>query len=143
MSNSPDSLYEQMLEGHGLRKTAFRKEVLSIFLLHEGKALNNAQLEDALGDYDRITLYRTLKSFEDKGLVHLAVDSAGNALYALCSHHCDEESHEDSHAHFHCDRCGNTTCLDNMPEKFTKLVPEGYHVNGVQVTFSGICGICA
>ncbi len=132
-----------MLADHGLRKTAFRKELLSVFLSHTGKAITNEMIEEALGDHDRITLYRTLKSFEDRGIIHIAMDGNAHARYALCGQSCGADHHHDAHAHFHCDQCGNTTCLEDMPERFEKYVPQGYQVNEIQVTFSGVCTQCA
>ncbi len=134
---------DHMLADHGLRKTAFRKEVLSIFLANKGKAVTTASIEDSLKDFDRITLYRTLKSFEEKGLIHLAMDINGQSRYALCDHNCSVDKHQDTHAHFHCDSCGHTTCLDEMHESYEALVPQGYKIKDVQITFSGVCQSCS
>ena len=142
MTQDTDQISERMLEEHRLRKTTFRKEVLAIFLTYQGRAITQIDIEEKLGDFDRITLYRTLKSFEDKGLIHLALDVTGQSKYALCNHGCDEDSHHDMHAHFHCDHCGKTLCLDEMSERFDSLVPKGYQVDDVQITFSGTCSIC-
>ena len=131
-----------MLEHHGLRKTAFRRHVLSIFVEYEGRAISHDLIEERLGDFDRITLYRTLKSFEEKGLIHKAPGQHGQLKYALCSHECDEDAHSDSHAHFHCKDCGNTICLEDVPKPLSQLVPMGYEVNEVQISFSGTCRRC-
>lgn len=135
--------YDQLLKQHGLRKTAFRKEVLSIFLQHEGKAIANTIIEEALVNYDRITLYRTLKSFEEKGLVHIAVDGSDQTKYALCGRDCDEDQHTDTHAHFNCSTCGSTTCLDDLSKRLNELVPHGYKVREFQIAFNGVCKQCA
>lgn len=132
-----------MLADHGLRKTAFRKEVLSIFLANKGKAVTTSAIEESLENFDRITLYRTLKSFEEKGLIHLAMDINGQSRYALCNHNCNVEKHQDAHAHFHCDSCGHTTCLDDMHDSYESLVPQGYKIKDVQITFSGVCESCS
>jgi len=137
-------ILEHMLADHGLRKTAFRREVLAILKSNEGKAISNDVIEEGLGEYDRITLYRTLKSFEQKGLIHTTTDAGGQAKYALCQHlMCSEEAHHDSHAHFHCDQCGQTTCLDDMTKPPSYQVPSGYEIKDIQVTLSGVCQSCS
>lgn len=142
MSRDKNHMCDEMLAKHGLRKTAFRKEVLTVFLAHQGTAITNEHIEEKLGEYDRITLYRTLKSFEDKGLIHQAMDNSGQSKYALCSHNCDAEAHHDMHAHFHCEQCGKTLCLEDMPRPINQLVPDGYQVKDVQITFNGKCSLC-
>ena len=59
----------QLLKGKRLRLTSFRKEVLQVFMDND-KAIAVSDIEDALNDFDRITLYRTIKSFIEKGLIH-------------------------------------------------------------------------
>lgn len=134
---------EHMLKDHGLRKTTFRMEVLQVLKANEGRAIASDVIESALGQHDRITLYRTLKSFEKKGLIHLTSSLTGQAKYALCQHLCTEESHHDMHAHFHCDQCGETTCLDDQSATKSYQVPRGYEVKDVQVTLSGTCQQCS
>ena len=62
-----------LLKHHDLRLTQVRKEVLSVFLKKE-QALSQSDIEENVGQIDRITLYRTLRSFEDNGLIHRAID---------------------------------------------------------------------
>ena len=102
---------ETLLELHQLRKTDLRKNVLEIFLFNRGKALSNSDLEIELESSDRITLYRTLCSFEERGLIHQATDSSVTNKYALCDESCSIRIHNDKHAHFHCEKCGETICL--------------------------------
>ena len=142
MELKKEKMYNRLLEDHGLRRTNFRKEVLSVFVRNKGKAIANAELESALKDFDRITLYRTLKSFENKGLIHLAIDTSGQSKYALCGEFCDVHQHADAHAHFHCSVCGETKCMDDISNDIYKLIPEGYVVDNIQLTFSGICSSC-
>lgn len=134
--------YEGLLEDHGLRRTHFRKDVLAIFVKHQGKAITNAIIEEELGDYDRITLYRTLKSFEDNGLIHLALDTTGQSKYALCGDQCDNHRHVHEHAHFYCNKCGETRCMDDISKNIVEYLPSGYQVEDIQITLSGICKTC-
>ncbi|NRA48209.1 MAG: transcriptional repressor [Phaeodactylibacter sp.] len=131
----------QKLESHNLRKTSFRKEVLELFMASEGEALSNQQLEAQLNNPDRITLYRTIKAFEDKGLIHLAVDSGGISRYALCLEDCTTRSHQDKHAHFQCTMCGKTICLEGEVTIQAKA-PKGYVVERENLILEGHCSAC-
>ena len=53
----------ETLKGHHLRTTTCREDVLSTFI-NKKNALSHGDLEGALGEnYDRVTIYRTLKTF--------------------------------------------------------------------------------
>jgi Fur family transcriptional regulator, ferric uptake regulator len=132
----------QKLDEMNLRRTAVRKEVLRLFFEARGKALSSRDIEAALENPDRITLYRTLKTFEQKGLIHQAVDGTGTAKYALCSGNCSTHAHHDEHAHFHCLVCGKTICLDDQLELQAKA-PKGYKVKHAHLVLEGECAACA
>lgn len=131
----------QKLEAHQLRKTAFRKDVLELFMVSEGRALSNQDLEEQLDKPDRITLYRTLKAFEEKGLIHLAVDRGGVSRYALCLADCTSHGHHDQHAHFHCLNCGKTICLEGKIS-IQADAPLGYEVVREKLVLEGACADC-
>lgn len=131
-----------LLRKHGLRVTQFRKEVLSV-LNSSSTALDNRGLEDALHPADRVTIYRTLRSFEDSGIIHRIPDPSGNVKFALCHGHCDEHAHHDSHAHFHCQGCNATLCLEGTPVSSSSLhLPTGFSVTEIHITVSGKCPDC-
>lgn len=130
----------ELLKAHGLRVTEVRKSCIKILNRATG-AMSSAEIEKALDGVDRITLYRTLLSFEESGLVHHSVDAAGQKKYALCSDRCDEHEHNDNHVHFHCTTCGLTKCLDNEVPSDIKL-PEGYQINELQFNVMGVCPSC-
>ena len=93
---------EHILSHHDLKKTSTRMEVLKYFL-SKTYALSHADIETAMIDqFDRVTLYRTLNTFEDKGITHRLLDPEGVARYALCADKCDEHDHKDDHIHFYC-----------------------------------------
>lgn len=132
----------RLLEKHNLRRTNMRKQVLQLFLQAKSKALSNSDLEKALNKPDRITLYRTLKTFEKRGLIHQAVDGSGTTKYALCSDTCTEHEHHDEHAHFHCNKCGDTICLDEKVKPQVK-VPAGFEVTQTYLVLEGKCENCS
>ena len=133
---------EHLLQEHDLRVTASRIRALKIFIDNE-HALSQPDLEKSLGDeFDRVTLYRTLTSFLEKGLIHKVPDDAGAARYAFCSHDCTTQAHQDEHIHFKCNICGNTNCLDELPFPHFKE-PEGYTFTQTNILIQGICKSCA
>ncbi|MCU0355232.1 MAG: transcriptional repressor [Cytophagales bacterium] len=132
----------KILKDHNLRQTACREEVLAFFLEKE-TALSHADLEMHLTPaYDRVTLYRTLKTFLDAGLVHKVLDDEGGAKYALCRSHHTDHQHADNHVHFKCLRCGTTSCLEQTSIPVVSL-PEGYFGTDFHLLVQGICRACA
>lgn len=132
---------QELLEKHQLRKTAIRTKVLHIFF-SQREALSHYDIERQLDQVDRITLYRTLKTFEDKGVIHKAIDGSDKLKYALCHDGCDEHEHHDAHAHFHCDDCGKTFCMDEVEAPAIKA-PAGYQVANTHLVVTGKCDMCA
>jgi Fur family transcriptional regulator, ferric uptake regulator len=132
----------QILQEHKLRITDCRKEVLRIFLKMQA-ALSHADLEEKLNtDFDRVTIYRTLKTFLESDLIHKVLDDSGATKYALCSHnHAGGHSHDHEHVHFKCEKCGKTICIDEV--QLPKIVlPEGYVNKEVSLLVQGICDKC-
>jgi Fur family transcriptional regulator, ferric uptake regulator len=131
---------ENMLRQHHLKVTAFRSEVVDLFLISQF-ALPIGEIESRLQNYDRITLYRTLKSFEVKGIIHKINDSTNTTKYALCVENCNEHAHADEHIHFHCTTCDNTICLENVTVPQIEL-PNGFKFSNANMVVNGICNQC-
>jgi Fur family ferric uptake transcriptional regulator len=130
---------DQLLDRHGLRATPIRGAALELFL-SSPHALTHQMIEAQIGgQFDRVTLYRTLKSFEEKGLIHRIADDSDSVRYALC-HDCGHERHEDDHVHFKCATCGHTFCLDALIPAVA--VPPRYRVRQVQMLVTGTCEAC-
>ena len=137
------------LSSHHIRSTEIRVAVIEYFL-DKDQAISKHDLESHLPLLDRITLYRTLKTFEDKGLIHKVVNSSNLVKYALCADSCVDHQHDDScnhhthndqHIHFECIKCSKTICLDEVPLPQITLPPE-FIVNKVQLSVEGICQDC-
>ena len=131
----------ELLKNNKLRATPVRKELLQLFLLSKN-ALSNQDIEENLADVDRVTLYRTLKSFQEKGIIHRAFDGTDITRYASCSDHCDSHAHHDEHLHFHCSQCDNTFCVDEIP--IPKLeMPSGFKAHKTNIVVDGVCEKCS
>jgi Fur family transcriptional regulator, ferric uptake regulator len=133
---------EDFLKGYDLRSTGCRRDVLNLFF-SEPYALSQAFLEENLHhQYDRVTIYRTLKSFLDAGFIHKVLDDAGGIKYALCSEDCSpKHHHHDRHVHFKCKQCGKTICMDDI--KIPALhIPGSYHPEEINILVTGTCASC-
>jgi Fur family ferric uptake transcriptional regulator len=132
---------QHILRRHGLRITQFRLDTIDLFLA-AGKALSSADVETSLPDPDRITLYRTLKTLEDKGIIHKALDGTQVQKFALCESNCSEHHHHDEHVHFHCTKCENTFCLDDVFVPQVNM-PAGFVASESNMIVNGLCGRCS
>lgn len=131
----------RILKDFKLRSTPSRAAILDAFLTHN-YALSHSDLEKEVpANFDRVTVYRTLKTFLDRGLIHKVLDDEGGMKYALCNEACTSAHHHHDHVHFKCIQCGQTNCLQvEIPE--IKL-PKGYQAGDVNLLIQGVCGNCS
>lgn len=133
--------FDQLLEKHKLKKTGPRFSVLEV-LSNRNVATSQPILEEILGkDVDRVTLYRILKTFEEKGIIHKIIDTNGTANYAVCHASCTEHQHRDEHLHFNCTVCKNVYCLNDVHIPAFSL-PDGFEATTINLVASGICPNC-
>ncbi|MBE7175390.1 MAG: transcriptional repressor [Mucilaginibacter polytrichastri] len=131
---------ESLLQKNDLKRTSARLKVLHFFE-ESDHALSQPDLEQQLGEeIDRVTLYRILSIFEEKGIVHKVIDPNGTGKYALCRD-CSAHHHHDEHLHFNCSVCHNTYCLENIHVPHIQL-PEGFAASDIVLSASGICAKC-
>ncbi len=133
---------QKILKKHDLRNTAIRKSLLQVFL-DKKVALSHGEIEQLFqGDFDRVTIYRTLKTFDEKGLIHRVIDDGAVVKYALCEEECEAHHHKDNHVHFKCGSCEQTFCLHHIPvDKFE--LPKGFQATDYQLLVLGTCGECS
>ena len=131
----------QLLESKGIRPTAMR--------LMTYKRLAELEVAISLGDLEkdfkvseRSTLFRTIKTFEEKGVVHQIEDGTGVIKYALCEENCECEVGNDLHLHFHCNNCNETVCLTEHKIPHISL-PDGYITEDINLVVKGICEKCS
>lgn len=136
-----DQNIEQILGAKGVKPTAMRNLVLDL-LLKQKTAVSLAEMEKELSPVDRITVYRTLKTFEEHGLVHSVEDGTGATKFALCDTSCMSTSHQDLHIHFHCIRCKSTVCLPAVSIPLISL-PDKYQSLETELLVKGVCPDCA
>lgn len=132
--------YEKTLKDKYLRPTAMRILVLE-YLESQSAAKSLSDMEVALGHADRITIYRTLKTFEEKGVIHKIIDGSDAAKYALCSLDCNENHHHDMHVHFNCNVCHETFCLTSSKIRLPDI-PVNFTAEEVNLVVKSICPKC-
>lgn len=131
---------EKELQKREVRPTAMRLLIFQ-YLLKNDVAVSLSDIEEHFDTSDRTTLYRTLKTFEEHGIVHQIDDGTGIAKYALCESDCNCEIEQDLHLHFHCTKCNETVCLTEHKIPHISL-PEGYQAEDVNLVIKGICVKC-
>ncbi|PWU02254.1 MAG: Fur family transcriptional regulator [Bacteroidetes bacterium] len=131
----------EILRKNQLSITDGRKKILELFL-ESDSALAHHDIEEKIQEkFDRVTVYRTLQAFMDKGIIHTIPTADNSIKYALCKDDCEQGHHHDDHIHFVCKQCGQTICLDEVHVPSVRL-PQGYHADQVEVVVSGLCKEC-
>ena len=130
-----------ILKQSGLSITESRKKILDLFLETDG-ALAHADIEkNTSSAFDRVTVYRTLQTFVEKGIIHQIPTTDNSVLYALCKHNCEQGHHHDDHVHFICSNCDKTICLDEVTVPEVKL-PKNFTKQQSAMVVTGICEDC-
>ena len=134
--------FKEILKKHGLKFTENRKVILEQFI-STNYALSYNEIDSLIQKkIDKVTVYRTLKSFEENGIIHQVIDGSNQIKYALCnSVSCSPSQHNDTHIHFKCDYCEKTYCLNDIsaPEL---VLPKGYSIAKQNVFIQGRCQNC-
>jgi Fur family ferric uptake transcriptional regulator len=131
---------EDILQNHRLKNTKLRKAVLSV-LMGSDKGLSHQDLTKALDvEFDRVTLFRTLHSFEENGILHKIIDPNGTAKYAYTPP--EESAKEHCHAHFICLKCEEVFCLEELFPLEEVKVPRGFSKKAIDVQIKGYCKKC-
>jgi Fur family ferric uptake transcriptional regulator len=132
----------KLLEDSKIKPTPMRMLVLEQLILQQ-QNLSLTDIEDLLYPSDRITIYRTLQTFIQHGLVH-SIDTISNgSIYALCSEDCKSDLHLDNHPHFYCESCKQVTCNDDFSYT-VEIKPNSpqYRLNKVEINLKGLCPSC-
>jgi len=136
-----EKIADKILEKSGFKKTELRREVLNIFLKSES-ALSAKEIESKLTHHaDRVTLFRILKDFEEKCVIHKVADNSGNIQFAFCQHIEHNHTTHNNHIHFSCNICLHTFCIEGV-EAPNVNPPKGYKVDEWSITLKGTCIKC-
>ncbi|MBD8489341.1 transcriptional repressor [Echinicola sp. CAU 1574] len=132
---------EKYLSSNSIRPTAVRLLVLET-LLAQKVAISLTDLENSFEHSDRVTLYRTLKTFQEKKIIHSIDDGTGVMKYALCEESCNCAIEKDLHVHFYCRICNGTFCLPDFKIPSIGL-PKKFVQEEANLVVKGICDQCS
>ena len=129
----------ELLKNKSIRITDFRVKVLEV-LERNANAVSIKTIEGELGNFDRTTLFRTLNTFIDKGLIHEVQLPNEEKMLALCSTSCNVNGHEHEHIHFKCNNCKEVYC--KKPSTNPKIMIDGFVIQSIEINTTGICSNC-
>ncbi len=130
------------LKQYGLNLTLTRLKVLEVFLTKDRAVTYGELLKLTDKALDRITVYRTLKMFEELGIIHKIYTVSGLPNYAL-SNFEDERiiPNINQHLHFSCIKCKCVYCLDDQLVPAITL-PDVYEIHSLNMVVIGVCRNC-
>lgn len=131
-------MIETILNKHELKNTGCRKFILNE-LLQSNTALSENEMKASFPDlFDRVTFYRTLKTLEEKNIIHKIILNDNTVKYALTHH---QHENEQLHSHFHCEKCDDVLCLHGKT-RFEADLPKNFVKKDVFVIIEGLCANC-
>lgn len=132
---------KSILAENNINKTKFRVDLLKLF--YSKKSLSVLEIFDYFNStVNKVTIYRSLKSFEEKCLIHKVPDSKNFTRYSLCNkNECKNGSHAHNHGHFICYACEQTFCLESIKVENTNQL-DGFKVENLKLVYEGYCNSC-
>lgn len=131
---------EAILSHNGISPTPVRMLVYRC-ILEAASPVSLSDIETSLDTVDKSTISRTLSTFRNRHLIHALNDGSGSVKYEACKSP-GTHNHDDVHVHFHCNECGDTICLHQIPVPAVDL-PDGYVAEETNYVISGKCHKCS
>ncbi len=130
---------DALLTSVKLRKTGPRIAVLKA-VLKEGKPVTVRRIIARLGanSPDKVTIYRTLESLVERGIVHKAFLRDKTWHFEPAS----DCTPNQCHPHFTCVSCGTTHCLRQVRPRLVKSPHEKFVIHRQRVQLEGLCPGC-
>ncbi|MFG1494962.1 Fur family transcriptional regulator [Halobacteriovorax sp. GFR7] len=152
MSRVEDLL--EILKSHGLRITQARQGVVAVLIVNEDSPLTPEEIYQSIVSSkefkcDQASVYRTLTSFEELGIVKKSIFQGEAARYSLCG--CAEHGEDHGHHHHHhehyfkCNKCNKIEPLDGcfLSSKEEEMKKDGYTGLKHHIEITGICPKCS
>ena len=130
---------KKLLQKRKLKATNIRISLLNKMGEH-GSAISYSAIKKALNPINRVTLYRTIESLKEKGIIHKAFQENSEVYYAICGNTCGENHHHHEHVHFKCLKCNTISC-----EKLDQILEfslSDFIVNKISINLEGVCKFC-
>lgn len=131
-----------ILSEKGISRTNFRTKLVNYFFSSNKSLSVDDILKYFNNSINKATVYRSLVSFENNGLIHKVPDANNLMRYSLCrKEECSTISHNHNHGHFICYSCNQTFCLEGV--KYPEIIStKGFYVREIKLTVEGYCNEC-
>lgn len=130
-----------LLKNFHLSQTKIREGLL-IVLMESEVALSAIEISQRMEiECDRVTLYRNLKTFVEKGIAHQIFVDNLESKYVLPDRSMQSGGHGIEHIHFKCINCSVVQCLHDNPVLEVAL-PEGFKKLESNYVIFGLCNFC-
>ncbi|WP_295752004.1 Fur family transcriptional regulator [Undibacterium sp.] len=146
---------QNLLRQAQVRVTDARLQVLNV-LLETHSALSHLEIQDALPQLDRVTLYRALDCLTEVGLAHKITGDDRVFRYSTGNEPQSEHatrSVQHQHAHFKCSLCAKMFCLDGeqsssslkeqLSDTLQTTLAKGFKNHDIELTIKGWCADCS
>ena len=130
---------KELLNSKSLKATKTRKDVLQEVLQNK-KATPYSNIQKAMRDSDRVTLYRTMETLVENGIIHEAYRQENEVYYAICNIGCSNNSHTHHHLHFMCKSCETVSCIE-IEETNKPNIPN-IKIEDFSISAEGLCQNC-
>lgn len=133
-------LSERILKDHGFNCTKMQIATLNI-LRQAGHPVSRSDIVQSLKHMnpDKITIYRILERFCEKGIVHKAYTDKRAWEYELA----DKCTELQCHPHFKCTKCGMVICLHDMDVPLVKGLGPDFIFQRQKIMIEGIGPECS
>jgi Fur family transcriptional regulator, ferric uptake regulator len=131
----------EILKNSHIRITERKLAILRCFLA-SSTPVNASELHGLVSlsfPMDLATVYRTLNSFREKGLIREITDDKGTLYYEIAC------LHNPVHPHFKCLKCRKISCLEFLDHDSAASMSRfasDCKITDISITLSGICRDC-
>jgi Fe2+ or Zn2+ uptake regulation protein len=132
-----------LLKENSINKTAPRVAVMQVLMLSETMLCLSDILKRLNYAYGRVTVYRALRAFCRKQLIHKMVDLQNTAYYRFNNipEHTSLKEINNGEIYFKCENCGGITILKANKKKYP--LPNGFIQTATNFLIAGYCDHCA
>jgi len=129
----------ELLSKARLKRTTGRLALLQL-LLEKQNPLTKQEISEKMSgvNFNSVSIYRTLESFLQAGIVHKVEAGDRNWRFAICS--CGSSKH--CHPHFICRSCGTVECLQDFQIPELLGLKPGYVAEEQEIYIRGLCARC-
>ena len=140
MKSKTKKSIDSLLGSVKLRRTDQRRVILDILLNAKGpRTADEIMAAMSRKSANKVTVYRTLESLVEAGLVHRAFVRK-RAEHFEFANRC---TNLQCHPHFTCVNCGVTNCVVGASIPIAKGLEKGFVIHRQQVHLEGLCPRCA